>query len=336
MSSSVVAVPSFKLNDGNVIPAVGIGCWMGRVGEGEHVVNMVRKAVDIGYRHIDTAANYGLSDLLILFCLECSDVMDGVGDEESVGRALRESGVPRADVYIVTKLASEDHGRVAEAFNTSLRKLGVEYVDLYLMHWPQALKENGDAYAKDESPTFVETWLDMEKLLRTGKVKSIGVSNFSVKTLNELLPYINVVPAVNQVEAHPCLPQHELLAFCKEKGILVTAYSPVGKFMFASHKGLVEIARRKGATRAQILMSWGVQRGTAVIPKSEKEDRLRENIALVRLTEEEMHVLDEMHKEPGMHRSVCGFHIGALGGSCFGWTYEQLGWEMVTGGVVPG
>ncbi|KAK2464143.1 hypothetical protein APHAL10511_003836 [Amanita phalloides] len=309
-------VPTFKLNDGNTIPALGVGCWMGRVGEGEHVVNMVRKALEIGYRHIDTAANYG--------------------NEESVGRAIKESGVLRGDIFITTKLAGEDHGRVAHALDSSLHKLGVGYVDLYLMHWPQALKDNGEAFAPHESPTFVETWLEMENLVTSGKVKSIGVSNFSAKTLTELLSHSRIVPAVNQIEAHPCLPQHDLVRFCKDRGILVTAYSPVGKNKFWDLKPLTDIARRKDASTTQVLLGWGVQRGTIVIPKTKREARLRENISLVSLTDEEMRVLDAIHKAPDMHRSVCGFHSPEMGGSCFGWTYEQLGWNMVAGGIVAG
>ncbi|KAF8336110.1 Aldo/keto reductase [Amanita rubescens] len=313
----MTSVPSFKLNNGNSIPAVGIGCWMGHVGEGDHVTSMVKSALQIGYRHIDTAANYG--------------------DEESVGRAIKEAGVPRDDLFITTKLAGEDHGRVAQALDISLRKLGIEYVDLYLMHWPQALKVNGDAYAPDQSPTFIETWVSMQNLLASGKVKNIGVSNFSVKTLNELLSHCQtqIIPAVNQIEAHPSLPQHELIRFCKERGIVVTAYSPIAKNKLANNETLMGVARRRGVTPTQVLLSWGVQRGTAVIPKTEREDRMKENIKLVELSDEDMRVLDGIHEEPGMHKSVCGFHSSKLGGSCFGWTYEQLGWDMVTGGIVP-
>ncbi|KAF8325937.1 Aldo/keto reductase [Amanita rubescens] len=312
----MTSVPSFKLNNGNSIPAVGIGCWMGHVGEGDHVTSMVKSALQIGYRHIDTAS-----------------------DEESVGRAIKEAGVPRDDLFITTKLAGEDHGRVAQALDISLRKLGIEYVDLYLMHWPQALKVNelGDAYAPDQSPTFIETWVSMQNLLASGKVKNIGVSNFSVKTLNELLSHCQtqIIPAVNQIEAHPSLPQHELIRFCKERGIVVTAYSPIAKNKLANNETLMGVARRRGVTPTQVLLSWGVQRGTAVIPKTEREDRMKENIKLVELSDEDMRVLDGIHEEPGMHKSVCGFHSSKLGGSCFGWTYEQLGWDMVTGGIVP-
>jgi len=237
--------------------------------------------------------------------------------------------------------------------DTSLKKLGTDYVDLYLMHWPQALRQNGmpnlrldhtpfpfffhtgAALAPDDHPTLVDTWKDMEHLLDSGKVRSIGVSNFSIKTLTTVIEHSRIVPAVNQVEAHPCLPQHQLLVFCRERRILLTAYSPVGKHKYASHPSITRIAQENGITAAQVLLSWGVTRGTVVIPKSEQEERIRENISLVRLTPHEMGILDALHEEPGMHQSVCGFHSAELGGSCFGWTYEQLGWDMTTGGVVP-
>ncbi|KAI0710093.1 Aldo/keto reductase [Earliella scabrosa] len=311
MSSS--SVSRFQLNNGVSIPAIGVGCWMGAAGEGEHVTSMVKNALALGYRHIDTAANYG--------------------NEESVGKALQESGVPRADIFLTTKLDQKDHGRVEQALDISLSKLGVDYVDLYLMHWPMAFDESGRTLQPDESPTFIETWRDMEGLLGTGKVKAIGVSNFSVKTLNELLAHATVVPAVNQVELHPCLPQHALLSFCAERGILLTAYSPVGKHKFADDPTILAIAAAHEVTSAQVLLSWGVQRGTAVIPKTLSPARLKENLELIPLSAAEMDALDQLHEKPGMHRSVCGFHLPELGGSCFGWTYAQLGWEMTLGGV---
>ncbi|KAI0373894.1 Aldo/keto reductase [Pilatotrama ljubarskyi] len=308
-------VQHLELNNGTSMPAVGIGCWMGTVGEGDHVTAMVKNALDIGYRHLDTAANYG--------------------NERSVGKALKEAGIPREEIFLTTKLDQKDHGRVESALDTSLAKLGVDYVDLYLMHWPMAFDETGRTLQPEEHPTFVETWNDMEKLLAHGKVRAIGVSNFSIKTLSELLPQANVVPAVNQVELHPCLPQHDLLEFCKERGILLTAYSPLGKHKFADNPTIVNITKAHGpaVTAAQVLLSWGAQRGTAVVPKTLNPSRMKENLALVQLSKEEMDALDRLHTKPGMHRSVCGFHSSELGGSCFGWTYDQLGWQMTVGGV---
>ncbi|KAI0071095.1 Aldo/keto reductase [Panus rudis PR-1116 ss-1] len=314
---SSLNIPQFRLNNGINIPAVGVGCWMGAVREGEDVTRMVVDAINLGYRHIDTAANYG--------------------NERSVGEALRKTSVPRGDIFLTTKLESRDHGRVKEALETSLSKLGVDYVDLYLMHWPMAFDElnKGKTLQPEDSPTIVETWREMEKLLDHGKVRAIGVSNFSIKTLTKLLEQAKVVPAVNQVELHPCLPQHTLLSFCAEKGILVTAYSPLGKHKFADDPAIKAIAdaHGPGVTSAQVLLSWGVQRGTAVIPKTLHAPRLKENLQLIQLSTSEMETLDRFHTKPGMHRSICGFHSTELGGSCFGWTYAQLGWEMTAGGI---
>ncbi|KZT64358.1 Aldo/keto reductase [Daedalea quercina L-15889] len=331
---AAVSSRHFTLNNGTSIPAVGVGCWMGVCGEGEHVTTMVKTALDLGYRHIDTAENYG--------------------NEQSVGKALRESRVPRDELFLTTKLDQSDHGRVKEAFTTSLTKLGVDYVDLYLMHWPMAYDESGNTLQPEDSPTLVETWREMERLLSDGKAKAIGVSNFSVQTLTELLAHASVVPAVNQVELHPCLPQHELVDFCSKRGILLTAYSPVGKTKFADDPAITAIASGHGpaVTNAQVLLSWGVQRGTAVIPKTVHAERLKENLQvifsvpfcggpddlehsgqLVHLSAAEMETLDQFHGKPGMHRSVCGFHSAELGGSCFGWTYAQLGWAMAVGGI---
>ncbi|KAF8880568.1 NADP-dependent oxidoreductase domain-containing protein [Infundibulicybe gibba] len=271
----------FTLSTGAPIPRVGVGCWMGRVGEGPHVVEMVRTALRIGYRHIDT----------------------------SVGIAIRESGIPREEIFLTTKLTSEDHGRVAEAMHQSLEKLGVTYPYLY-------------------SPTIAETWRDMEQLMRAGKTKAIGVSNFSVKLLTTLLEHAEITPSVNQ---------HALLQFCRSRGILLTAYTPLGKGkdVLTADEDVVRIAQREGITSAQVLLSWGVQRGTCVIPKSMSEDRLALNLQLHLLKEEDMNDLNNLHGKPGKHRSMCGFHSPALGGSCFGWTYEQLCWDMTAGGIVP-
>ncbi|KAJ6576704.1 Aldo/keto reductase [Mycena vulgaris] len=304
---------ALKLNNGLFMPSVGVGCWMGLGVASADCYAMVKEALKIGYRHIDTASNYG--------------------NEESVGLAIRESGVPREDLFITTKLDQCDHGRVSEALNESLAKLGVNYIDLYLIHWPQAVI-SGRVLQPSESPTIGDTWRDMEKLLDSGRVRSIGVSNFSEKTLMILLENARIVPAVNQVEMHPLLPQHSLLAFCRARGIILTAYSPVGKNKFSSDPDVVRIAVAHGVTGPQVILSWGVQRGTSVIPKTSNHERLRENMTLIYLSVEEMLVLDRLHEKPGMHRSVCGFHSSDLGGSCFGWTYEQLGWSMVEGGVM--
>ncbi|KAJ4483340.1 Aldo/keto reductase [Lentinula aciculospora] len=308
-------VPQFKLNNGEEMPAAGIGCWMGTVGDSRQVTEMVLTALRLGYRHIDTASNYG--------------------NELSVGQAIRESNVPRSEIYLVTKLSSEDHGRPEKALEYSLNRLGVDYVDLYLMHWPQAFDVDHGRYClPEDSPTFIESWKMMENLVETGKTRSIGVSNFSIKNLDILLKHARIIPVTNQVEMHPYLPQHDLLAYCSSRGILLTAYAPVGKHKFATNPSVLEIAQRNNVSVAQVLLGWGVKRGTAVIPKSTHETRLKENLTLVSLEDEDMQILDNLHRQSGMHHSVCGFHSSELGGSCFGWTYAQLGWDMIEGGIM--
>ncbi|THH05085.1 hypothetical protein EW145_g5053 [Phellinidium pouzarii] len=204
------------------------------------------------------------------------------------------------------------------------------------MHWPQASDSEGNILQPEEHPTIVDTWLEMEKLLETGKLKSIGVSNFSIKTLEQLLAKATVTPVTNQVELHPCLPQNDLKEYCEGKGILLTAYSPIGNpdpehMTLLQEPVVVEIAEKTKSSSSQVLISWAVQRRTAAIPRSEKEARIQQNIALVRLSEADMKALNDIHLKPGMHKSLLRFHGND---KVFGWTYEQLGWSMNEEGVV--
>ncbi|KAF8178540.1 Aldo/keto reductase [Mycena galopus ATCC 62051] len=304
----------FTLNDGTKIPSIGMGCWMGGFGGGERVYNMCSAALKCGYRHFDTAAGYA--------------------NEEQVGRAIRESGIPREEIYLTTKLGNNDHHRVYEAFQESLQKLNVGYVDLYLLHWPQA-SIKGKVLGPEEHPTFIETYKEMEKLLETGQVKTIGVSNFSIKTLQELWPHCSVKPATNQVEMHPCLPQTELKAYCESKGILLTAYSPLGRSTtFMENKTIQEVGKKYDVSPAQVVLSWAVKRGTIAIPKSEDKGRMLTNITLVSLSDSDMAIIDGLHTTKDMHKSLLEFDNKG-DGTVFGWTYEQLGWKMVVGGHVP-
>ncbi|KAJ7039113.1 Aldo/keto reductase [Mycena alexandri] len=323
---SAAEIPSYKLNDGTSIPSVGMGCYMNSSTFTEkQVYDMCQKAIKAGYRHFDTATGYG--------------------NEQQVGKAIRDSGIPRNEFYITTKLANGDHHRVREAFEESFDRLNTGYIDLYLLHWPQASMGEVDfsqinapnmALTPEESPTFLETWKEIEKLLDTGKVKSIGVSNFSIKTLEELLAQCSVVPANNQVELHPCLPQDDLKTYCEAKGILLTAYSPLARTietLFAEQPLISALAEKYNTTAAQIILSWGVQRGTVVVPKSENEGRMLANITLVKLSPEDMQEVGALHLKPGMHKSLVPFH--SEDGGVFGWKYSWLGWNMTKGGMVP-
>ncbi|KAG8794972.1 hypothetical protein FRC17_008204 [Serendipita sp. 399] len=222
-----------------------------------------------------------------------------------------------------------DHGRVEEGLDRSLKALGLDYVDLYLMHWPQAEDpETGRMLRPYESPTFVETWLAMEKLLSTGKTKSIGISNFSVENMKLLLSKVNIVPAVHQIEFHPCLPNFEVLEFSKSKGMIVQAYTPMGRPSAPFYKDpiFVSMAEKYGVQIGQILLSWAVQHGTMPIPKSSNPERAQQNLQVVKLSQEDMTVIDEYHKRPGMHRALA--YIGMIkDGKLFGWTMEELGWS---------
>ncbi|MFG1927647.1 aldo/keto reductase [Cryptosporangium sp. NPDC048952] len=238
-------VAYLTLNNGVQIPQLGFGVWQVPPDE---AVEPVRTALETGYRHIDTAAAYQ--------------------NEEGVGQAIRDSGVAREDIFLTTKLANPDHARAAEAFDDSVRKLGVDYVDLYLIHWPRP----------DRGDLFVQAWKALEKILADGRAKAIGVSNFHQAQLKQLFDEADVVPAVNQIELHPGFNQDELRAFNAQHGILTEAWSPIGQ-----GKGLLEdpqlakIADEVGRTPAQTVLRWHIQLGNIVFPKSVTPSRIKEN-----------------------------------------------------------
>nr|AAS46750.1 reductase AKOR1 [Pleurotus djamor] len=219
-----------------------------------------------GYKHIDTAYNYHT--------------------EKYVGNAVRESGIPREELFITTKLPWHHYARVAESFQESLDALGLGYIDLYLIHWPQPilydpndpLPKNPDGTPKTTNYPFTKIWADMERLLDTGKVRAIGVSNFSIKNLEILLESAKVVPAVNQVELHPYLAQPELVDYCKQKGIAITAYTPTGYQTVRDDPVIVELASKYRVSPAQVILAWHMSRGVIVTPKSANAERQRENI----------------------------------------------------------
>jgi diketogulonate reductase-like aldo/keto reductase len=228
------------LADGNEIPLVGLGVW--QVPNGSECVDAVRWALELGYRHIDTAQAYG--------------------NEESVGQGLRESGVPREDVFITTKFFPARKDPVAE-IERGLERLGVEFVDLYIIHWPEG------------GPTWA--WPGMERALEAGYTRSIGVSNFGVDDLGQLLATATVAPVVDQVQFSPYEYRAALLDAAGEHQIALEAYSPLGTGRHLTSDAVASIAQRHGRTPAQVLIRWCIERGIPVIPKSTHRERIAEN-----------------------------------------------------------
>ena len=263
------AVPTLRLNNGVEMPQLGFGVFLVPADE---VVEPVRAALDAGYRLIDTAKLYG--------------------NEEGVGRAIRESGVSRDEVFVTTKVWNSDHGYDAtlRAFDDSQKRLGLDVVDLYLIHWPTPQRN-----------LFVETWRALEQLYADGRVRAIGVSNFTVAHLQRLLDETTVVPMVNQIELHPGFAQDEIRAFDQQHGIVTESWSPLGRgHGLLDDPVVTAIADAHGKTPAQVVLRWHLQLGCAVIPKSTHEMRIRENFDVfdIELTDAEMASLSAMTK-PG-------------------------------------
>jgi 2,5-diketo-D-gluconate reductase A len=257
------------LADGNRMPLLGLGVW--QVPNQEECVNAVRWALELGYRHIDTAQAYG--------------------NEESVGEGLRESGVSRDEVFITTKFFPARKDPVAEA-ERSLERLGVDFVDLYIIHWPQG------------GPTWA--WPGMERARELGYARSIGISNFTVGEVRELLGTANIPPVVNQVQFSPYEYRKALLDACAQHGIALEAYSPLGTGRHLSSEAVGRIAQRVGRTPAQVLLRWCLERGIPAIPKSTHRDRIAENAQLFEftLTDEDIAQLDRLDRTGGTDAAV--------------------------------
>jgi diketogulonate reductase-like aldo/keto reductase len=257
------------LADGNEIPLLGLGVW--QVPNGPECENAVRWALELGYRHIDTAQAYG--------------------NEESVGRALRDSGVPREEVFITTKFYPARADAEAEA-RASLERLGVDHVDLYIIHWPQG------------GPTWA--WPGMERAREHGHARSIGVSNFSVSELDELMSVADTPPVVNQVQFSPLKYRRKLLEACEARKVALEAYSPLGTGRHLSDGRVRQIAERVGRTPAQVLLRWCVQRDLVVIPKSTHRDRIEENAQTFdfTLSDEDIAALDALDETGGTDRAL--------------------------------
>ncbi|MFD1516424.1 aldo/keto reductase [Pseudonocardia yunnanensis] len=240
-------VPKIRLNNGVSIPQLGFGVFQI---EPDQTAPAVRMALEAGYRHIDTAQGYN--------------------NEEGVGQAIRESGLPRAEVFVTTKLTNSRHGHdeAIAALDESLERLGLDHVDLFLIHWP-----------RPKANRFVETWRAFEKIASDGKARAIGVSNFRVPDLQRLAAETDTVPALNQIELHPWLPQTELRAYHQKHGIATEAWSPLGKGgELLAEQVIVALAEKYGKSPAQIVLRWHLQLGNIVIPKSVTASRISENI----------------------------------------------------------
>ncbi|MHA1268475.1 MAG: aldo/keto reductase [Candidatus Helarchaeota archaeon] len=256
---------NFKMNNGKEIPILGIGTF--GMGNAKQTIEAICYALEIGYRHIDTASFYE--------------------NEKEVGNAIKLSGIPRDELFITTKLWNTDHGynNTIKSLNNSLKKLDLSYVDLFLIHWPSG------GYLS-------ETWKAMEYLLKQGKCLSIGVSNYMIKHLNDLLKESEIKPVINQIEFHPYLYQKELLNYCNEQNIIVEAYSPLTKGIKLNDEKLAEIASRYSKSPAQILLRWALQKEVIVIPKSSNKTRIKENANIFDFTisKEDMELLDSFNE----------------------------------------
>jgi 2,5-diketo-D-gluconate reductase A len=246
----VTPIPTIELNDGGRIPQLGFGVY--KVAPDE-TADAVRTALDIGYRHVDTAAMYH--------------------NEHGVGEGIRAAGVDRSDVFITSKLNNGFHepDNARRAFATTLAALGTDYVDLYLIHWPLPTLYDGD---------FISTWQTLEEFARDGRARSIGVSNFQVPHLQRLAAATETVPAVNQIEAHPYFTNAAVRDYGRQHGIVTEAWSPIARGKVLADPVVTRIAEATGRTPAQVVLRWHVQRGDVVFPKSVSPQRIAENFAL--------------------------------------------------------
>lgn len=267
-----ILTDTFTLNTGAKIPKIGFGTWQ-IPEENDTAYKATLSALKAGYRHIDTARVYG--------------------NEESVGRAIQDSGIPREEIFLTTKLPADvkDAGKVMETFETSLSALGVEYVDLYLIHAPWPWTEKGADYTRQN----IEVWQEMEKIYKSGRAKAVGVSNFNVHDLTAILENGTVVPAANQIRWYIGDTQDDITAFSKEKNVLVEAYSPLATGRILDNEDLKKMADKYGKTVAQISIRYCLQHETLPLPKSTHEEFIKQNADVdFEISAEDMAILDTL------------------------------------------
>lgn len=280
--SFIMGIEQIKLNNGVLMPSIGLGTakWKAT----DDITEVIKNAIDLGYRHFDSATLYG--------------------NQKELGEALKQIDVPRKDLFIVSKVFQNNHRpeRMPGALEEILKQFQMDYIDLLLLHWPYAVKPEqlDEHYSENalEDVPIMDTWRAMEALVGTGKVRAIGVSNFNQDLLDKMVPQCRIVPAVNQVEIHPYLQSKELVRFCKDKGIHVTAYRPFGgKKAAVLEDGCIQkVAKAHSCSPSQVALSWALSCGVSVIPKSTNRDRMELNLKAVALTSDEKQVLDRLDK----------------------------------------
>lgn len=262
------------LNDGNEIPVLGYGTYQAK---GKDVIDGVFDALQLNYRHIDTAAIYA--------------------NEVQVGRAIEESEIPREEIFVTTKLWNEVRGydETKQALEESLQKLNLDYVDLYLIHWPNPLK-----YRDNWEEMNAQSWRAMEDLVKEGKVKSIGVSNFMIHHLEALFKTATIMPVVNQIRVTPGDTKYDLVKFCLDHKIKIEAYSPLGEGQLINHEVLVALANKYNKSVAQLCLRWSIQQGFIPLPKSVHKERIKENSEIFdfEISHEDMDVMNAIDIEP--------------------------------------